>query len=71
MREMKSETEILEDLERRGIARPIPEYETAGEPCANPACDELVPENSHKSLNLGLSSGCCSLACLLEVEDDA
>lgn len=68
MREMKSEKEILEDLERRGTARPIPTYETADELCANPECDEPVPENSHKTLNLGLSSGCCSLACLLEVE---
>lgn len=64
-----SEDEILADLRARGIAREIPEYDTAGNICKNPDCDEIVPENSHKTLNLGLSGGCCSVACLMEWED--
>lgn len=66
----RSEREIVEDLVDRGIARPIPESPRAGERCRNPDCDEIVPENDGKRLNLGLESGYCSLLCLLEDEDD-
>lgn len=63
----KSEREILNELQTRGIAREPEQYETAGEPC--PGCGSPIPENDHKKMNLGLSSGYCSLMCLLEAKD--
>ncbi len=66
MSEKKTEAEILDDLRDRGIARPIPTNDTAGDPC--PVCTEPIPEHSHKTLNLGLPDY-CSLACRLEAED--
>lgn len=65
-----TEEEILDDLVARGIARPIPKYETAGDECARDGCTEPVPENDHKSLNLGIESGYCSALCLMEAEDE-
>lgn len=64
-----TEEEILDDLVERGIARPIPKYETAGDECALDGCEKPVPENDHKSLNLGIESGFCSLLCMMEAED--
>lgn len=67
MSETKTEAEILDDLRDRGIVRPIPTNDAAGDPY--PVCTEPIPENSHKTLNLGLSDY-CSLACRLEAEDN-
>lgn len=64
-----TEEEILDDLVARGIARPIPKYETAGDECNLDGCDKPVPENDHKTMNLGLEDGYCSVGCLLEAED--
>lgn len=64
-----TEEELLADLRARGIARPLPEHDRAGQACRAPGCDAPVPENSHRALNLGAGSGYCSLACLLDAED--
>ena len=58
---------LLEYLKREGITREIPQAETAGEEC--PVCGDPIPENSSKSLNLGLPDY-CTLGCRLEAEDD-
>lgn len=55
-----TEEELLEDLRARGIARRIPTYDTAGDPCQ--VCMEPIPENDQTTLNLGLPDY-CSLAC--------
>lgn len=66
MPEMPDEEEVLDGLVGRGLARPIEEHERAGQKCLNPECDETVPENSHKKMNLGASSGYCNVLCLME-----
>lgn len=63
------EDEILDELERRGIARPVGENHNAGGVCKNDGCDNTVPEPSRKSLNLGASDGFCNLNCKLEWEE--
>lgn len=68
MAEMPSEEDVLDSLEDRGIARPIEEHKRAGQPCLNPECDETVPENSHKKMNLGAPAGYCNVICLMEDE---
>lgn len=68
MTETFDEEEILDDLRARGIAHEPEQYDTAGEPCNY--CGEPVPENDHKKMNLGLSSGYCDLGCLMNAEAD-
>lgn len=65
-----TEEEILDDLQRRGIARPIPKYDTAGDVCRADGCENIVPENDHKTMSFGLKDGYCGLACYLDSLDD-
>ena len=64
----RSQDELLEVARDAGM--PVQdEVKTVGK-CANPNCDEELPDKGPKKMNLGVDSGYCGLACMLEDEDE-
>ena len=66
---MSEENNDLLDVAREAGLPVEEEVKTIGV-CKNPNCDTELPDNGPRKMNLGVDSGYCGLACMLEDDDD-
>lgn len=65
--EVSGQDELLEIAREAGL--PVQEATKHVGKCRHPECDEELPDNGPKTMNLGVEDGYCGLACRLDHED--